>query len=139
MFFFFQAEDGIRDLTVTGVQTCALPIYRLDDSLDFIADQDRFGKAIGADLREGKRTLPLIAMLDRADPGERARVRAALEDGALSPPAIEEIRRLVLKHAGVEYALDRAHAYARAAKADLAPFPASEERETLALVAEFVV
>src|SRR6266853_4761714 len=27
-FFFFQAEDGIRDLTVTGVQTCALPIYR---------------------------------------------------------------------------------------------------------------
>src|SRR2546430_2343946 len=26
--FFFQAEDGIRDLTVTGVQTCALPILR---------------------------------------------------------------------------------------------------------------
>src|SRR2546430_7870720 len=28
-FFFFQAEDGIRDLTVTGVQTCALPISAL--------------------------------------------------------------------------------------------------------------
>src|SRR2546430_10043016 len=28
-FFFFQAEDGIRDLTVTGVQTCALPIWVL--------------------------------------------------------------------------------------------------------------
>src|SRR5688572_22081414 len=27
--FFFQAEDGIRDLTVTGVQTCALPISKL--------------------------------------------------------------------------------------------------------------
>src|SRR5260370_9873951 len=26
-FFFFQAEDGIRDSSVTGVQTCALPIY----------------------------------------------------------------------------------------------------------------
>src|SRR5438270_7367499 len=42
-FFFFQAEDGIRDLTVTGVQTCALPIlhgqsYHIEviavDSLD---------------------------------------------------------------------------------------------------------
>src|SRR5256886_11135874 len=32
VFFFFQAEDGIRDLTVTGVQTCALPI-----SLNFSA------------------------------------------------------------------------------------------------------
>src|SRR2546430_11654324 len=29
MFFFFQAEDGIRDLTVTGVETCALPISGL--------------------------------------------------------------------------------------------------------------
>src|SRR5437660_8572791 len=28
LFFFFQAEDGIRDGHVTGVQTCALPIYR---------------------------------------------------------------------------------------------------------------
>src|SRR5256885_5000817 len=31
VFFFFQAEDGIRDYKVTGVQTCALPIsYRVD-------------------------------------------------------------------------------------------------------------
>src|SRR2546422_5252137 len=29
LFFFFQAEDGIRDVAVTGVQTCALPICRL--------------------------------------------------------------------------------------------------------------
>src|SRR2546430_8263820 len=29
LFFFFQAEDGIRDLTVTGVQTCALPIWSI--------------------------------------------------------------------------------------------------------------
>src|SRR5256885_6780627 len=35
-FFFFQAEDGIRDYKVTGVQTCALPIYppsKLDERL----------------------------------------------------------------------------------------------------------
>src|SRR6266542_5251255 len=31
-FFFFQAEDGIRDATVTGVQTCALPILRRGQS-----------------------------------------------------------------------------------------------------------
>src|SRR5256885_9392888 len=32
-FFFFQAEDGIRDYKVTGVQTCALPICRGQDDL----------------------------------------------------------------------------------------------------------
>src|SRR2546430_17441016 len=35
--FFFQAEDGIRDLTVTGVQTCALPIARLGRPVKFDA------------------------------------------------------------------------------------------------------
>src|SRR2546430_9737267 len=36
--FFFQAEDGIRDLTVTGVQTCALPIlvWLLMDRLKYL-------------------------------------------------------------------------------------------------------
>src|SRR2546430_9671197 len=39
LFFFFQAEDGIRDLTVTGVQTCALPIfeYRADRAQSYVA------------------------------------------------------------------------------------------------------
>src|SRR5258707_2395206 len=36
-FFFFQAEDGIRDIGVTGVQTCALPIsYRVDRIAGFL-------------------------------------------------------------------------------------------------------
>src|SRR2546427_7336579 len=38
VFFFFQAEDGIRDLTVTGVQTCALPIYVLARAAMGLAD-----------------------------------------------------------------------------------------------------
>src|SRR5207244_11114709 len=50
-----------------------------DDSLDFVANQDRLGKAIGADLREGKRTLPLIAMLARATPAESERVKSLLK------------------------------------------------------------
>src|SRR3712207_7286115 len=34
LIFFFQAEDGIRDIGVTGVQTCALPIYPRDAARD---------------------------------------------------------------------------------------------------------
>src|SRR6266498_851300 len=37
-FFFFQAEDGIRDADVTGVQTCALPIFGRDRELRQIKD-----------------------------------------------------------------------------------------------------
>src|SRR5687767_15181263 len=38
-FFFFQAEDGIRDKLVTGVQTCALPIYAFRTKLDEARDK----------------------------------------------------------------------------------------------------
>src|SRR2546422_5583655 len=41
--FFFQAEDGIRDVAVTGVQTCALPIWdqlRVGDALELRREPD---------------------------------------------------------------------------------------------------
>src|SRR5205823_8733762 len=40
-FFFFQAEDGIRDKLVTGVQTCALPIYLLFLPADHLGQERR--------------------------------------------------------------------------------------------------
>src|SRR5256886_10157371 len=54
LFFFFQAEDGIRDLTVTGVQTCALPISNTAAAMALVTwaclDLVRTGKitAVGA-------------------------------------------------------------------------------------------
>src|SRR2546430_16291438 len=56
-FFFFQAEDGIRDLTVTGVQTCALPISRLDRITKWMHDWVDSGRLAGmtvAILRKGE-------------------------------------------------------------------------------------
>src|SRR2546430_16465263 len=50
-FFFFQAEDGIRDLTVTGVQTCALPILRRLRALAPTHGLDLHGSVRSASLR----------------------------------------------------------------------------------------
>src|SRR5256885_4550564 len=49
-FFFFQAEDGIRDYKVTGVQTCALPILYSSSSPWLTADAS--ARAVNATLRE---------------------------------------------------------------------------------------
>jgi len=112
---------------------------RIEEVGDFTADQARLGKAIGADLREGKRTLPLIAMLERVPSAEADRVRAVLRGRTLEAAQIEHVRQLVLEHEGVEYARARAQAYAQAAKTDLEVFAPSDEREILTLVADFVV
>src|SRR5690348_18213904 len=58
LFFFFQAEDGIRDGRVTGVQTCALPIYhvpegQVDAGLE--AEQLAFLRQIQTDSSEAER------------------------------------------------------------------------------------
>src|SRR2546427_348346 len=45
--FFFQAEDGIRDLTVTGVQTCALPIW-IDPAVAVPADRPVYRAVVHA-------------------------------------------------------------------------------------------
>jgi octaprenyl-diphosphate synthase len=130
--------DQVAALTRYGLHV-GVAFQISDDSLDFVADQDRLGKAIGADLREGKRTLPLIAMLERASTADGDRVRSLLTRRSLEPGEIEELRQLVLVHEGVEYARERAFTYATSAKADLEAFAPSEERETLALIADFVV
>src|SRR6266478_9681735 len=60
-FFFFQAEDGIRDLTVTGVQTCALPILANTD-VHVVAvggDGDGFGIGMGHFIHAMRRNLNL--------------------------------------------------------------------------------
>src|SRR2546430_289035 len=54
-FFFFQAEDGIRDLTVTGVQTCALPIYDLFGML-----AERYPEKIGVRFGHDNRLAHLV-------------------------------------------------------------------------------
>src|SRR3712207_8236879 len=44
-FFFFQAEDGIRDIGVTGVQTCALPIFQFFYRLLNVAYTENIGRS----------------------------------------------------------------------------------------------
>src|SRR2546430_12873789 len=61
MFLFFQAEDGIRDLTVTGVQTCALPIWTVTSSPLSNRISDRFPvspPALAGDPTRSMRTAP---------------------------------------------------------------------------------
>src|SRR6266478_4943266 len=58
--FFFQAEDCIRDLTVTGVQTCALPIYP--------------GDRLRARVHSGLRLRAVDVVPDRQDRSEERRV-----------------------------------------------------------------
>src|SRR5260370_23530547 len=70
--FFFQAEDGIRDSSVTGVQTCALPICRC---LQYIAEELNKGTASGVKFE-------IIGIDNKLSPQETtAALRSAMDQG----------------------------------------------------------
>src|SRR2546426_3023973 len=81
VFFFFQAEDGIRDYKVTGVQTCALPIYAVPEPARDLADLFR---ERAADL--GKARLDRRAAHGRLDASQALVVPAGRRDRAASYP-----------------------------------------------------
>src|SRR2546425_4965724 len=82
--FFFQAEDGIRDKLVTGVQTCALPISPRSDRAALVADvvdQDVLAEAF----RASEERAPLV------DPGQ------LLDEGRQHPALLRSEERRVGK------------------------------------------
>jgi octaprenyl-diphosphate synthase len=89
-----------------------------DDLLDYTADSADTGKPTGLDLREHKVTLPLIAVLPRLTPPERARVDALFADPEPDEERIAGVVEVVRDRGGLEYARDAAlECAARAADA----------------------
>src|SRR3712207_3170553 len=82
--FFFQAEDGIRDIGVTGVQTCALPIC-----LRKVVRDEAVGEA-----------LELLALLYR----DAAVVAAGAPELAANADRAEEIEACVREHSRADWA-----------------------------------
>src|SRR5437868_9884147 len=74
MIFFFQAEDGIRDRNVTGVQTCALPIYRLAPAAILLSISPR-AACLAAPLP------PCLGRRSGALPGAAVRITMSERDG----------------------------------------------------------
>src|SRR5207245_6053895 len=84
--FFFQAEDGIRDATVTGVQTCALPISR--DEAKLLASCYRRALEIAAELGARSVAFPAISTGVYGFPKDQA-ARIAVETVRSSPADVE--------------------------------------------------
>ena len=110
-----------------------------DDVLDFTGDEVVLGKPVGGDLREGKVTLPVIHLLSRGDAHTDALIRKVVADRNVTLEEWREIRGLLAQSRSTEYARRIAAEYIERAKKALYAFPASDARDALMYLPDYVI
>jgi octaprenyl-diphosphate synthase len=111
----------------------------VDDALDFIGKEQRLGKPVGSDLREGKVTLPVIVTLQHASSDELEIIQRFVRGDDRSPETFQRIVALIQKYDGIEYALREAGRYVEQAELELQGFADGEAYDLLMELADFIV
>ena len=107
----------------------------VDDVLDYTGERSVFGKNLGADLAEGKMTLPLIRAIALGSPDDAALIRTAITDGKVTDftPVMDVLGRT----GALDYARHRAAEESEAGAACVAALPPSPHKENLLELASF--
>jgi octaprenyl-diphosphate synthase len=130
--------DTVQALSDFGYHL-GLAFQMADDLLDYTLDLASTGKRAGADLREGKLTLPLIHALSRAPDTDRRRMLAILENPEFSPADFSGLVEILEYHGGIAYTQAQAADHIQRAKEILFTFGGSPTRELLMDIADYAL
>ena len=111
----------------------------MDDLLDFDGDAGTIGKPVLSDLAEGRITLPLIHALNDGAGGSAERLAGMVGRRDLDASARDEVLSILRGSGSLEYAQGKAREYVDGARALLARFPDSPERQALFRFADLVL
>ena len=111
----------------------------MDDALDYTADTKRWGKPLGADLAEGKVTLPLIRANARADQAGRAVIKSALNPQNDPKDFFSDVLDIIKDSGALDYTRSMAMRYAEQARSALALFDPSPHLDALGAIADYIV
>lgn len=128
-------SEGLRRFGITFGSAFQL----VDDALDFTGKEQRLGKPVGSDLREGKVTLPVIITLQHASPDESAIIDRFVRGDDRSPEAFQDIVALIQRYNGIEYALREAERFVEQAELELQGYADGPAYDLLMELADFIV
>ena len=110
-----------------------------DDLFDYTLQTSELGKEVGADLREGKLTLPVIYALKRAQPADRDLMIKIIQDRNFSVDDFRKLIDLLEYYGGLDYTQRSAAAYIDTAKKALSEFEPSQTKETMLDIADYAL
>ena len=120
-------------------ETIGIAFQIIDDVLNIVGEEKDYGKEIGGDIREGKKTVMAAHLLKRATETDRKRFLRILGKKSIKRIEIKKAIGLYAKYGSIEYAKSRSDFYLQDAIQMLNKMPMSESRENLELVAKFLV
>jgi octaprenyl-diphosphate synthase len=132
------SEDRIEALSRYGANL-GIAFQMADDLIDYISDTRDLGKKAGADLREGKLTLPVIAALEMANRQDRNRMAAIIANPQFTENEFNELKALLEQYGGLAYTREKAQEHVQLAKDALAHFKPSETTDILYDLADFTL
>ena len=133
------ATDDHQDTLFRFGQHLGIAFQLADDTLDYAANGDQLGKALGQDLRQGKATLPLLHLLQHCPDHDRQMIKDRMETRTLSQDDLHRILMLMQEYGSISYAMDRAQAFVAAAKRDLDVFEDGNPKRALSIAADYMV
>jgi octaprenyl-diphosphate synthase len=110
-----------------------------DDLLDYTADARTLGKTIGADLKEGKLTLPVIHTLEKSGPEDRAWLSELIRRKEFSVDEFDALVRLMQNIGAINYCRNIAENHVQEAKRIIASFAPGQTTETLMMIADYTL
>jgi octaprenyl-diphosphate synthase len=116
-----------------------LAFQMADDRLDYTADTEILGKKVGADIKEGKLTLPVIHALEKADASDRASLAQIINNPDFNEDDFNLFIGLLKKWGGLQYTLDKATQHVQEAKKALGIFDVSATKNTLIDIADYAM
>ncbi|MGD2272337.1 MAG: polyprenyl synthetase family protein [Desulfobacterales bacterium] len=116
-----------------------LAFQMADDLLDYTVDSSVLGKEVGADLREGKVTLPVIHALKSASNRDRERMVDIIKNENFSVTEFETLINLLNKYEGIVYTQNVAAQHIERAKNALSVFEPSDTREVMLDIADYTL
>ena len=108
-----------------------------DDALDYYGKDKFFGKEIGKDFFEGKVTLPLIIVFQKANDEERSFLKEILKKKTRNEDDFSETLALIYKYKAVEASMKRAEYFVNVSYDSLGIFPDSEDKRILQNLTSF--
>jgi octaprenyl-diphosphate synthase len=132
------AKDKEAALASYGMNL-GIAFQMADDLLDYTSDSKLLGKKTGADIREGKLTLPVIYALDKTDSEDRRFIEKIIINKNFNDNDFNKLIDLLKKYQGLSYTQKLASEYVEKAKNSLDIFTPSKTKETLLNVADYAM